>query len=242
MRHRSIRLATGLGIVVAVALVAAHLFGLRAQEATAATHAAGTSAMVALTFDDGLNGEVTSQIAEILERYEARGTFFVVGETLAAQVPVARRLLAREHLLANHSYSHQRAARLDLLYSELPRAQAAFDRAVGLCPRYYRPPYGKETEFTKAAVRRAGMHTALWDVEVRDWAETAPERLAENVLRKVRPGSIVLLHDGQERDRSTDRSVLLAALPMILEGLEARGLSAVRLDVLLDEPGYIDCR
>jgi peptidoglycan/xylan/chitin deacetylase (PgdA/CDA1 family) len=96
-----------------------------------------------------------------------------------------------------------------------------------------------ETGFTKSAVRRAGMRTVLWNVEVKDWAETDPARLAANVLAKVQPGAIVLLHDGTEGHPNIDRAVLVQALPAILEGLQARGLHAVRVDELLGVAGTL---
>lgn len=204
------------------------------------THAASEQPMVALTFDDGLNERYTLEVAAILERYGARGTFFVVGQTLTDQAPVARRLLDRGHLLADHSYDHRRLSIFDVQYSELARAQGAFEQVTGMCPRFFRPPFGSETVFTKAAVRRAGMQTVLWDVEVGDWSEADSARLAARVLHGARPGSIVLLHDGSEGRPGADRSVLVAALPAILEGLHERGLSAVTLDRLVGTSGYLE--
>ena len=82
--------------------------------------------------------------------------------------------------------------------------------------------------------------TVLWDVEVADWSETDANRLAAKVLERLRPGSIVLLHDGANGTPGADRSVLLRALPTILDAIDARGLRAVRVDTLLNEPGYLD--
>jgi peptidoglycan/xylan/chitin deacetylase (PgdA/CDA1 family) len=203
------------------------------------THGPEDSAMVALTFDDGLNGADTENVAEILERYEAHGTFFAVGKSLRGDAALAQRLVASGHLLANHSLTHTRADSYDVPYYELSRAQREFRVVVHACPAFYRPPFGTETRFTRSAVRRAGMRTVLWNVEVKDWAENDPARLAANVLAKVKPGAIVLLHDGTEGHPDSDRLVLLEALPAILDGLSARGLRAVRLDELLGVPGTL---
>ncbi len=226
-----------LSVAVLGVLVAPLMAGWRDE---GITRGAEDRALVALTFDDGLNGETTATVARILEQYEARGTFFVVGSSLEREREGAVRLSRAGHLLANHSYSHPRASRLDIEYRELSTAQRAFKRAVGTCPALYRPPFGAETPFTKAAVRRAQMRTVLWDVEVGDWAETDPARLTAGVLAKVRPGSIVLLHDGTEGRPDSDRTVLVRALPAILEGLRARRLRAVRVDELLGVPGYLE--
>lgn len=203
------------------------------------THGPADSSMVALTFDDGLNGETTREAADVLERFGARGTFFVVAHTLTEQPDLATGLRAQGHLLANHSYDHPRATKTDLRYSQVWQAQDTFRRAFGECPRYFRPPWGVETPFIRRAVGRAHMRTVLWDVEVGDWEEADAQRLAANVLAKVRPGSIVLLHDGEDGIPGADRSTTVAALPAILEGLRQRGLTPVRLDTLLGTTGYI---
>lgn len=217
------------------------VFGLRMPRWSepSITRAQGNPPMVAITFDDGLNGETTREAAAVLERFGARGTFFVVAQTLKDQPELAGRLHAQGHLLANHSYDHPRATKTDLRYGQVARAQETFNQAFGECPRYFRPPWGVETPFVRRAVRRAQMRTVLWDVEVADWDERNPARLAEHVLAKVRPGSIVLLHDGEDGIAGADRSTTVAALPAILEGLRARGLSPVRLDTLLGTTGYI---
>ncbi|MEZ4554112.1 MAG: polysaccharide deacetylase family protein [Dehalococcoidia bacterium] len=204
------------------------------------THGPASSPVVALTFDDGLNGETTRAVATMLEATGMRGTFFVVGQTVEGQADLGRELIAHGHVVANHSFDHVRAGPDDAGYGQLARTQAEIRRVLGVCPRYFRPPYGTETKHTRAAVRAAGMRTVLWDVEVGDWSETDASRLASNVLGKVRGGSIVLLHDGSEGRPGADRSVLLAALPMILDGLRARGLTSVGLDELLGDSAYLD--
>ncbi len=200
------------------------------------TRAEGNPPAVALTFDDGLNGRYTEETAAILERYGVRGTFFVVAETIEGQPELAQQLRSRGHLLANHSYDHPRAKRTDLRYAQAAQAQRTFHEAFGDCPKFFRPPWGVETPFQKRAVRHARMRTVLWDVEAADWDERDPAALAEHILEKVRPGSIILLHDGTEGLPGADHSVMVAALPTIIEGLIARGLLPTRLDTLLNMP------
>jgi peptidoglycan/xylan/chitin deacetylase (PgdA/CDA1 family) len=88
-------------------------------------------------------------------------------------------------------------------------------------------------------VRRADMTMVTWDVSATDWSVRDPAKIAETVLSRVRSGSIVDLHDGLDGRVDVDRTVLLRAVPLILDGLAARGLKAVRLDVLLRRPGYL---
>ena len=84
------------------------------------------------------------------------------------------------------------------------------------------------------------MHAVTWDVSARDWTETDGEAVARTILADVRPGSIILLHDGLDGNVTADRSVLRTALPLILDGLKAKGLTPVRLDELLGQPAYLD--
>lgn len=204
------------------------------------THGPRDRNAVALTFDDGLNGKATLEIARVLEEHQVTGTFFVIGRTLTTQVDVAKTLVAHGHLLANHSYEHETALLTDTKYRDLGRAQRAFARTTQQCPRFFRPPHGVHTPGMSMAVHRAGMELVNWDVEVKDWRETDADRLAANVLQRTRPGSIVLLHDGRDGRLGAERDVILRALPKIIEGLRARGLAVVRLDQLLGKPGYLD--
>jgi peptidoglycan/xylan/chitin deacetylase (PgdA/CDA1 family) len=80
-----------------------------------------------------------------------------------------------------------------------------------------------------------------WDDSAGDWATDRADVIARRVLRKVRPGSIIDLHDGLDGHPGVDRSVLVRAMPLILDGLRARGLRPVRLDALLGRPGYRSC-
>jgi len=85
-----------------------------------------------------------------------------------------------------------------------------------------------------------GMTMVTWDVSAGDWATGDAELVARRVLDKVKPGSIVLLHDGIDGNIGADRTVILQALPLILDGLRQRGLKPVRLDELLGVPGYLE--
>jgi peptidoglycan/xylan/chitin deacetylase (PgdA/CDA1 family) len=87
-----------------------------------------------------------------------------------------------------------------------------------------------------AKVEDDGMTLVTWDVSAKDWVETDPARLARNILARAEPGSIILLHDGLDGFPGADRSVVVEALPAILDGLKAKGLTPVTLDVLLGKP------
>jgi peptidoglycan/xylan/chitin deacetylase (PgdA/CDA1 family) len=193
---------------------------------------------VAITFDDGPNATATLEVRDILDRYGVKATFFLVGKALDNRPDVAKAMLADGMLLGGHSYHHDAWRWLDPRYPELDRTVAAFRRQLGICPHFYRPPHGQRTPFLVAEVHRQGMEVAMWDLSAGDWATHDARLVADRILRGVKPGSIVLLHDSLDGDVHADRSVIVAALPLILDGLRARGLQPVRLDELVGGPAY----
>jgi peptidoglycan/xylan/chitin deacetylase (PgdA/CDA1 family) len=209
-----------------------------------ATHGPRNSHLVAITFDDGPNLVTTPQVMRILDDHGVKATFFIVGKALdagPAEHQIVKDLVAHGELIGNHSYHHDQWRWLDPRYPELERTQAAFARDVGTCPAWYRPPHGQRTPFLEHVVASHGMRMVLWDTSAGDWATTDPQLVAQRILDHVRGGSIILLHDGLDGNPHADRRVVAAALPLILDGLEARGLQPVRLDQLLGGPASVPC-
>jgi len=205
------------------------------------SHGPRNSDQVALTFDDGPNPPFSEQVAAILDQHGVKGTFFTVGKALDARPDVSRALMADGQLLGNHSYTHDAVHWLDPRYPELQKTQDSFERNLGVCPAFYRPPHGSHTPFMAHVVADHGMTMITWDDSAGDWATTDSDLVARRILAGVKPGSIILLHDGSDGNIGADRSVVLRALPIILDGLEQRGLKPVTLDKLLGKPGYVPC-
>jgi peptidoglycan-N-acetylglucosamine deacetylase len=203
-------------------------------------HGSRNGREVAITFDDGPNDPYTLELARILDEHDAKGTFFAVGKAVEDRPDIVRALNDGGHLLGNHSYHHDSWRWLDPRYPELGRTQRALRRAADVCPRYYRAPHGQHTPFMVRVLDDRGMTMVGWDVSAGDWKTRDAGQVARTVLDETDPGSIIVLHDGLDGDVTADRSVLVRALPLILDGLEHRGLRAVRLDALLDERGYGD--
>ena len=206
------------------------------------THGPRDRNEVALTFDDGPDVEYTLQVASILDSYSVKGTFFVVGKALAARPDIARELLARGEVLGNHSYHHDAWSWLRPDYPEIGMTRSVFQTDLGVCPALFRPPHGMRTPFMARKAAEAGMTTVLWDVSAADWSTSDGELVAQRILSKVKPGSIILLHDGLDGKLAADRSVLLTALPLVLDGLRARGLRPVTVPELLGVPATVPCR
>jgi peptidoglycan/xylan/chitin deacetylase (PgdA/CDA1 family) len=242
--RRGLALAFGSALVV-VTLVFAGYLGAETPAASwfggGTVHGPANTGEVALTFDDGPNVGASEQIMRILDAHGVKGTFFEVGKAIDADPQITRALYDDGQLLGNHSYHHDQWRWLDPSYPELERTQRAFQRAIGTCPVLYRPPHGDRTPFLARVVRDHHMHMVLWSASAGDWATDDAALVARRIVDAARPGGILLLHDGLDGKVSADRSVVVRALPMILDGLRAKGLRPVRLDRLLGTAAYQKC-
>ncbi len=196
---------------------------------------------VALTFDDGPNVGASEKVMAILDAHGIKGTFFEVGKAIDADPQITRALYDDGQLLGNHSYEHDQWRWLDPRYPELQRTQDAFRRAIGTCPVLYRPPHGDRTPFLAQVVRDHHMHMVLWSASAGDWATNDAQLVARRILAGARPGAVLLLHDGLDGNPAADRHVIVQALPLVIDGLRAKGLKPVRLDQLLGTAAYQNC-
>jgi peptidoglycan/xylan/chitin deacetylase (PgdA/CDA1 family) len=232
-------------VLVVVTLVFAGYLGAETPAASwfggGTVHGPANTGQVALTFDDGPNVGATEEVMRILDAHGVKGTFFEVGKAIDAAPQITRALYDDGQLLGNHSYHHDQWRWLDPSYPELERTQRAFQRAIGTCPVLYRPPHGDRTPFLARVVRDHHMRMVLWSASAGDWATDDAALVARRIVDQARPGSILLLHDGLDGNVSADRGVVVRALPMILDGLRAKGLAPVRLDRLLDMAAYQPC-
>lgn len=186
--------------------------------------------LVALTFDDGPTHEGVDAVLPILDRYGAKATFFLIGEHLERSPGQAERLLAAGHELGNHSFSHVRnIGHSRAFYADELARTSALLRAAGQEPRYFRPPFGRRLIGLPLEVERSGLRTVMWDVEDQPERFSDPAQFAEDILARVKPGSIILIHP-MYRANATAR----AALPLVLEGLRLRGYRAVTVSELLE--------
>ena len=203
-------------------------------------HGPRTAKVVALTFDDGPNEPYTSEILDVLDRYDIKATFFEVATNVEYYPQSTERIAAEGHALGNHSYDHSRlATAVDFRYREVDRAQAVFQAVAGIEPTLFRPPAGIHTPWQMKKVGGQKMVAVNWDAEGLDWQKDATaDSITQRVLGETKPGSIILLHDGDEIRHGTDRSQTVKALPRIIEGLEDRGYHFVTVPQLLHVPAY----
>ncbi|MFO7246874.1 MAG: polysaccharide deacetylase family protein [Thermaerobacter sp.] len=192
---------------------------------------------VALTFDDGPNPRYTTEVLDILREEGISATFFLVGREVEAYPELARRIVAEGHEIGNHTYSHKNllGARPETVHREIVRANQAIETVTGVTPRFFRPPRGAYNQATLAVTAETGQQVILFSLSSRDWLELAPADIARNILRRVQPGDILLLHDSGDLvgSRHGDRSNTLKALPRIIHGLRDQGYVFVTVSQLL---------
>jgi peptidoglycan/xylan/chitin deacetylase (PgdA/CDA1 family) len=189
---------------------------------------------VALTFDDGPSPRSTPAVLDRLDELGARATFFCVGRLARDNSDLIAEITRRGHELGVHGYEHHSHLRHGPSWVSADLREAVdVLRCEGATVRWFRPPYGHTTTATMAAARAQGLEIVLWSAWGREWAAADPATVAERVTRKVGPGGIVLLHDGDEfNPPGSDRRVRDALGP-IVEHLADHGLAAASLSELM---------
>ncbi len=181
---------------------------------------------VALTFDDGPASEITPRILETLAQRQIQATFFVLGSQIQGNEDILRRIAEEGHAIGLHGQTHTPLVLPPwaLISRMLAEAKASVERVCpGVAVRWLRPPHGFKTLALPFLARRAGLRLCAWSVNSRDYQLSRPHEIAQIVLGRIRPGTIVLLHDGASNAATLD------ALPLILDGLARLGYRCVTL-------------
>ncbi|MEM6855494.1 MAG: polysaccharide deacetylase family protein [Planctomycetota bacterium] len=197
---------------------------------------------VALTFDDGPTPDSTPAVLDALKEVNALATFFVVGRNVERHPDLLRRMHDEGHLIANHTYDHDRQGLWGLnafWRRQIDRADDAVLDIIGRRPAMFRPPMGLKHWHLMQEARYGGHAVVTWSRKARDGGAKPPKKTKLiKRLAKARDGDILLLHDGHEPDRPASRRITAEAVVPLVNQLRDRGLQIVRLDELLDLPGY----
>lgn len=188
---------------------------------------------VFLTFDDGPNEPCTSQILDILKKFHVRASFFVCGKNAEYYMQVTKKIIKEGHIIANHTYSHSRfLTYAGLLPKEIEKTKKIIQEITGKNSNYFRPPWGIVTPWLKKYLKTHDYKLVLWDVDTHDWKKISARIIVNRVLEKVKPNSIILLHDGKETYHQSDRLQTVNALPLIITKLRGEGYKFEGIDKL----------
>lgn len=198
---------------------------------------------VALTFDDGPDPVSTRLALRALREGKARATFFVVGKKAEKYPEILREIVTEGHELGVHSYAHERLYSLlppDRVKADIERTREIIGSATGVYPVWFRPPVGQMSPRTAKGAERARAVVIGWAVRALDGIKKTTEAACERrVIKGLKTGAIVLLHDGWERDEVDPGAGLggcpagVRSLPKILAACREEGLTPVTVQELL---------
>lgn len=166
-----------------------------------------------LTFDDGPIPEVTPKVLAILEKYDLKATFFMVGENIDKYPEVYEQVVKAGHSIGNHTYNHVKGWCTS--FKDYMANVDKWPKETTL----FRPPYGKATLRQRRALVKKGYRLIYWDILTRDYdKDVTPEEMLRKIQRETREGSIINFHDSL---KSNER--MLAVLPQVIEWLQKEG-------------------
>jgi peptidoglycan-N-acetylglucosamine deacetylase len=188
---------------------------------------------VSITFDDGPDPDKTLLILEVLKKYDVAATFFCIGKHLAGNEQLAKRMHDEGHLLGNHSYSHSRWFDLypsGKMRAELLETDHLIRNITGKSPLFFRPPFGVVNPLVSKALKKMHWQAICWNIRSLDTLDPDPQKTRNKILRKLKPGSIILLHD---------HTIFSGHhLGELISGIRNAGYGIVPLETLLKIPAY----
>ncbi len=186
---------------------------------------------VYLTFDDGPTPEITEWTLSQLEKFEAKATFFCIGDNINKFPEIFNSVLLKGHSVGNHTFNHLKGWEIATkeYIENVALCQEAIlknSKIVNLKPSIFRPPYGRIKRDQAKELRNLGYKIIMWDILTADFdAEVNPEQCLQNVLQNVTSGSIIVFHDSKKAFRNLEY-----ALPKTLEFLKVKGFSFAVLE------------
>lgn len=184
-------------------------------------------AISALTFDDGPHPVYTPQVLGILKKHEVKATFFVVGEAASLYPEIVKDIARAGHVIGNHSWNHPNLTKVPSRLERLKQMWNCARETAPYCQRLFRPPFGAQNAPVRFDARLFRYQIILWNVSAQDWIFQDSKEIAQKMIDRIKPGSIVLLHDaiyaGNEvSDQDKDRNPMLNGLDKALSVLKQR--------------------
>ena len=187
---------------------------------------------IALTIDDGPDPIVTPQVLNILDRFQVKVTFFCIGNKAAQYTDLCHEIISRGHAIENHSQQHRHYFSLLGLRGftrEISAAQKTLFSITGVQPQFFRAPAGLRNPFLAPVLKRLNLQLVSWTVRGFDTQVTDADKIKNKLIAKLKPGTILLMHDGNAAHTSANTPVILAVLPYLLEEAHKRDLYFVTL-------------
>jgi len=187
--------------------------------------------IIALTFDDGPHPKYTAAILDLLAKYDAKATFFIIGKNAEKYPEVVLRSYSEGHELANHTFSHPFKVSVAELQKELRQTKEIIYSITGFSPALFRPVGGNYNDSMINAAVKDGYKVVMWSwhQDTQDWKQPGVKKITQKVLKGSKPGDVILFHDG-----GGDRSQTIKALEEILPVLKKQGYTFVTISELIE--------
>ncbi len=190
------------------------------------------SKQIALTYDDGPNDPHTLKLLEVLAKHDVRATFFMIGRFARQRPDLARAVAEAGHVIGNHTFTHpllifKSATRTR---AELVDCQQALQDAIGKPAKLFRPPFGGRRPATLRIARSLGLETVMWNVTGYDWNAPPAAVIEKKVVRQMRGGDVILLHDGGHRTMAADRAQTVIATDNLIRRHRDQGYEFVTVE------------
>lgn len=188
--------------------------------------------IVYLTFDDGPTPEITDWTLAVLKEYNAKATFFCIGENVMQNPELLKKIKNEGHTLGNHTYNHLNGwhTSSEIYLKNVDLCEDTFRKSIGETrEKLFRPPYGKLNVKQTKLLKKRGYKIIMWDILSADFdTEITPEKCASNVLKNIQSGSIIIFHDSLKASKN-----LKYALPQTLKYLRENNyeMSAIKFAV-----------
>ena len=190
---------------------------------------------IALTYDDGPNDPHTLKLLEVLAKHSVRATFFMIGRYVQQRPDIARAVAQAGHVIGNHTFTHP----LLIFKSEAEtRAQLvdcrqALQDAIGEHSNLFRPPWGGRRPATLRIACELGLQTVMWNVTGYDWNAPPAAVIEKKVVRQMRGGDVILLHDGGYRAMGANRAQTVMVTEKLIQRYKDQGYEFVTLSHLV---------
>jgi len=187
------------------------------------------SKQIALTYDDGPNDPHTLKLLDVLAKHSVRATFFMIGRYVQQRPDIVRAVAKAGHIIGNHTHTHpllifESAAQTRM---QLVDCHKAFEDAIGEHSTLFRPPFGGRRPATIRIARELGLQTVMWNVTGYDWNASPAAVIEKKVVRQMRGGDVILLHDGGHRAMGADRAQTVIATENLIRRYKDDGYEFV---------------
>lgn len=181
--------------------------------------------IASLTFDDGPNPEATPRILDALAAKNVRATFFILGRHAERWPEIVLRIAHEGHQIGNHGYFHRKLHLKRPFYvrQDIKLGKRAIERAGASSPVWFRAPHGFRNPWVTSIAQSLGERVAGWSLGVWDTDKPGVKEIVKRTVDGSRPGSIILLHDGDGYNPEGDRLQTAASVPLIIDELSAKG-------------------